>query len=110
MITFTPAAADKVREFAAAMPEAAGRSLRLAIRGVGCSGFDYGFAFDQRRDDDLLVATEGLEVLVDPASAPHLEGATVDFVDDHRGSGFVVSNPNSVEGSGCGAGGCCGCG
>jgi iron-sulfur cluster assembly accessory protein len=110
MIAFSPHAADKVREVAATLPEAAGKTLRLFIQGVGCSGFSYGFAFDDQRDDDTVVESEGVKVLVDPASAPHLEGAAVDFVDDHRGTGFVVSNPNSPQGSDCSSGGCCGCG
>lgn len=110
MIAFSSRAVDKVREVSATMPEANGKSLRLYIQGVGCSGFSYGFAFDDPRDDDTVVNAGGLSVLVDPASAPLLDGASVDFVDDERGAGFVVDNPNSPDPSSCGSGGCCSCG
>jgi len=110
MIAFSTRAVDKVREVSSTMPEAAGKSLRLYIQGVGCSGFNYGFAFDDPRDDDTVVDAGGLSVLVDPASAPLLDGASVDFVDDERGAGFVVDNPNSPDASSCGSGGCCSCG
>lgn len=110
MIAFSSRAVDKVREAAAAMPETEGKALRLYIRGVGCSGFAYGFAFDDQRDGDTVVDAGGLTVLVDTASAPHLQGASVDFVEDEQGTGFVVDNPNSAEDAACGSGGCCGCG
>ena len=109
MISISPRAADMVREFATATPDAAGKDLRIFIRGVGCSGFAYGFAFDDRHDDDTVVTSSDINVIVDPQSAPHLDGASVDFIDDHRGRGFVVDNPN-VPDAGCSSGGCSGCG
>jgi iron-sulfur cluster insertion protein len=110
MIAFSARAIDKVRQVSATMPEADGKSLRLYIQGIGCSGFSYGFAFDDAREDDTVVDAGGLTVLVDPTSAPHLDGASVDFVDDARGAGFVVDNPNSPDATSCGSGGCCSCG
>ena len=86
------------------MPEANGKELRIFIQGVGCSGFSYGFTFDEQADGDTVVEPDGLKVLVDPMSAPHLSGATVDFVEDVRGSGFVVDNPNVAGPPSCGAG------
>jgi iron-sulfur cluster assembly protein len=112
MVSFSQHAIEKVREFAGQMPEAEGKNLRLFIQGVGCGGFSYGFAFDERRDGDTVVEDEDLVVLIDPQSAPLLEGASVDFVEDERGAGFVVDNPNTPDpemGGGCGSGGC-GCG
>lgn len=111
MISFSTKAVQKVQEFASQMPEAEGKDLRIFIQGVGCSGFAYGFTFDEQRDGDTVVEDGGLKVLVDPNSAPHLAGSTVDFVEDERGSGFMVDNPNSpaAEG-GCSSGGCSGCG
>lgn len=109
MIALTDRAADKVKEFAAGTPEVEGKNLRIFVRGVGCSGFAYGFTFDEQRDGDTVVAAGDFEVLVDPASAPHLAGASIDFVDDHRGTGFLVDNPNTPDAS-CGSGGCSGCG
>ncbi len=109
MISFSEAAIAKVHEFADSMPEAEGKSLRIFIQGVGCSGFSYGFTFDDARDDDTIVDAGDLKILVDPHSAPHLTGASVDFVDDERGSGFTVDNPNAPANA-CSVGGCSGCG
>jgi iron-sulfur cluster insertion protein len=102
MLTMTGKAVEKVRHFAEQMPEAQGKSLRIFIQGGGCSGFQYGFTFDDKQDGDMVVESEGIEVLVDPMSAQYLSGAKVDFVEDFRGSGFVVDNPNAVRSCGCG--------
>ena len=108
MLTMTDKAADKVRFYAGEMPEAKGKELRIFVQGGGCSGFQYGFTFDDVQEGDTVVESAGLKVLVDPTSAPYLEGATVDFVDDERGAGFVVDNPNAAPSCSCG-GGSCGC-
>ncbi len=111
MISFSQKAIDKVREYSSQMPEAGGKDLRIFIQGVGCSGFVYGFTFDELRDGDTVVDAGDLKVLVDPRSAPHLSGSSVDFVDDQRGSGFTVENPNApVASGGCSSQGCSGCG
>jgi iron-sulfur cluster insertion protein len=110
MISFSDAAATKVRQFAAQTPGIDGKNLRIFIQGVGCSGFSYGFTFDQQRDGDMVVSSGDLTVLIDPNSAPHLTGSSVDFVDDHRGTGFLVNNPNTPDADACGSAGCSGCG
>jgi len=102
MLTLSERAAEKVRHFAGTMPEAKGKELRIFIQGGGCSGFQYGFTFDDQQDGDTVVESGGVKVLVDPMSAPYLSGASVDFVEDFRGSGFVVDNPNAVRTCGCG--------
>jgi iron-sulfur cluster assembly accessory protein len=102
VLTLTDRAVDKVKDFAAKMPDAAGKALRVFIQGGGCSGFQYGFTFDDRRPTDHVVKARDIEVIVDPASAPKLRGATVDFVEDFRGAGFSVENPNATQGCGCG--------
>ncbi len=111
MISFSESAIAKVHEFSASMPEAEGKNLRIFIQGVGCSGFSYDFTFDDKRDDDTLVDAGDLQVLVDPHSVPHLTGASVDFTEDQRGSGFTVENPNAPAND-CSpsGGGCSGCG
>jgi iron-sulfur cluster assembly accessory protein len=109
MISFSETAINKVKEFAAQMPEAEGKDLRIFIQGVGCSGFAYGFTFDDRRDGDTVVEAGDISVLVDPQSAPYLQGASVDFVDDERGCGFTVDNPNTpamAGGCSCSGGSC----
>jgi len=102
VLALTDRAVDKVKDFAAKMPEAAGKALRVFIQGGGCSGFQYGFTFDDKRPTDHVVKARDIEVIVDPASAAKLQGATVDFVEDFRGAGFSVDNPNATGGCGCG--------
>jgi iron-sulfur cluster insertion protein len=110
MISLSDAAVAKVKEFAAQTPETEGKDLRIFIQGIGCSGFSYGFTFDEQRDGDTLIESGDLTVLVDRNSAPHLTGSKVDFVDDQRGTGFMVENPNSPVADACSSGGCSGCG
>ncbi len=102
LLNLTDRAVDKVKDFAARMPDAAGKALRVFIQGGGCSGFQYGFTFDDKRPSDHVLKVRDIEVLVDPASATKLNGATVDFVEDFRGAGFSVDNPNATSGCGCG--------
>ena len=77
--------------------------LRVFVTGGGCSGFQYGFTFDEKRADDAVIQTGGIEVVVDPQSATYLKDAKVDYVEDFRGAGFSVTNPNAT-GGGCGCG------
>lgn len=102
MLTITDKAVDKVRFYAEQMEEAVGKELRIYVQGGGCSGFQYGFTFDDHQDGDTVIEAGGVKVLVDPMSLQYLTGATVDFVEDLRGSGFVVENPNAVRTCGCG--------
>lgn len=102
MIEISERAVDKVRFYAGTMPEAEGKELRIFVQGGGCSGFQYGFTFDDHQDGDTVVEAGGVKVLVDPMSLPYLSGAKVDFVEDMRGSGFVVDNPNASRSCGCG--------
>ena len=110
MISFSAKAVEKVQEFATQIPEADGKELRIFIQGIGCSGFNYGFTFDEKRDGDTVVEAGEIRILVDANSAPHLTGSAVDFIDDQRGQGFTVENPNSPDASACSSGGCSGCG
>ena len=102
ILNLTDRAADKVKDFAARTPDAAGKALRVFIQGGGCSGFQYGFTFDDKRPTDHVVKAHDVEVIVDPTSATKLNGATVDFIEDFRGAGFSVDNPNASAGCGCG--------
>jgi len=79
--------------------------LRVYVTGGGCSGFQYGFTFDEAvaEDDAVIKKNDGVEVLVDAMSYPYLVGAQVDYVEDLQGSKFVVSNPNASTTCGCGA-------
>jgi iron-sulfur cluster insertion protein len=77
--------------------------LRLAVSGGGCSGFQYGFSFDDtRQPDDLVFASEGIELIVDPVSLELVKGAEVDYVEDMMGASFRVNNPIAASSCGCG--------
>ncbi|GJL82707.1 MAG: putative iron-sulfur cluster insertion protein ErpA [marine bacterium B5-7] len=78
--------------------------LRVFVQGGGCSGFQYGFQFENERDEeDLLIENEGVNVVVDPLSYQYLMGAEIDFMNDLQGSRFVVRNPNASTTCGCGS-------
>lgn len=77
--------------------------LRLYVSGGGCSGFQYGFSFDdQVADDDMCIVTEGVTLLVDAMSQQYLPGARVDYEDGLEGARFVIQNPNAQSTCGCG--------
>jgi iron-sulfur cluster insertion protein len=77
--------------------------LRIAVSGGGCSGFQYGFSFDdQRNEDDFVFERDGVAVVVDDVSLGLLTGAEVDFVEDLMGASFQIRNPNAASSCGCG--------
>ena len=77
--------------------------LRLAVSGGGCSGFQYGFTFDdQRQEDDTLFEREGVGLVIDTTSLELVDGAEIDFVEDLMGASFQVRNPNASSSCGCG--------
>ena len=78
--------------------------LRVFITGGGCSGFQYGFTFDDRvEDDDTVVVTEGVSLLVDSMSFQYLSGAEIDYKEDFQGAQFIIRNPNATTTCGCGS-------
>lgn len=77
--------------------------LRVYVTGGGCSGFQYGFSFDDElADDDTQIKKGGIVVVVDPMSYPYLVGSKVDYVEGLQGSKFTVQNPNATSTCGCG--------
>jgi len=102
-LVFTDAAAEKVRELIAeeGNPEL---KLRVYISGGGCSGFQYGFTFDEARaEDDFAVDKSGVTLLVDPLSLQYLAGAEIDYAESLTGAQFVIRNPNAKTTCGCGS-------
>ena len=98
----TAAAAARVAELRRQQGDE-GLMLRIAVSGGGCSGFQYGFSFDDTvRDDDLTFVRDGVTVVVDDVSLDLLDGAEVDFVDELIGASFQVRNPNATSSCGCG--------
>ena len=102
-LNFTTAAAAKVRELIQEEGNAA-LALRVYIQGGGCSGFQYGFEFDENRaEDDLAVDTDNVTLLVDPLSLQYLMGASVDYIESLHGAQFTIRNPNAKTTCGCGS-------
>jgi iron-sulfur cluster insertion protein len=102
-LLFTEAAARKVK----GLIDEEGNPdlmLRVFISGGGCSGFQYGFTFDQTcNDDDTTVENCGVKLLVDPLSFQYLVGAEIDYTEDLQGAQFVIRNPNASTTCGCGS-------
>ena len=102
-LEFTPSAAAKVAELIIEEGNP-NLKLRLYVTGGGCSGFSYGFAFDDvAAEDDTLIMTEGVALVVDAMSLQYVLSARVDFEDGLEGSRFVIHNPNAQTTCGCGS-------
>jgi len=102
VLTITPMAAAKVRELLEER-NLPGYSLRVFVSGGGCSGLQYGMAFEQAPQEfDTVISTDGVILVVDPTSMMYIGGAVVDFVDSLMGGGFRIDNPNAVSSCGCG--------
>jgi iron-sulfur cluster insertion protein len=102
-IIFTDAAASKVKELVdeEGNPDL---KLRVFVQGGGCSGFQYGFTFDEiTNDDDTPMVKNGVTLLVDAMSLQYLLGAEIDYKDDLQGAQFVIKNPNASTTCGCGS-------
>ncbi len=104
LINLTDAAVAKVSDLISREDDADALVLRVAVKPGGCSGFSYDMFFDTEvADDDLTVLFDEVKVVVDPASAEHLKGATLDYVDGLNGAGFAFTNPNATRTCGCGS-------
>ncbi len=101
LISLTETAAHKIKELMAEEDEVA--VLRVAVQGGGCSGFEYALGFDRGpQEGDHELNLHGVDVVVDPFSAPYLQGATIDFLNGLQESGFKIDNPNVSASCGCG--------
>ena len=102
-LTFTDAAAQKVKSLITEEENPA-LKLRVYITGGGCSGFQYGFTFDEKvNEGDLTVENPGVQLVIDPMSLQYLIGGTIDYTEGLEGSRFVVNNPNASSTCGCGS-------
>ena len=102
-ITLSERAAEKVNELLAEQPDGSEQALRVAVRGGGCSGFQYALAFDAPKEGDHRFEDRGVPVVVDKTSMQFVFGSEVDWVDGLQGAGFSVNNPNVVAACGCGS-------
>ncbi len=122
VLTLTPAAVETIRMLLA-QRNIPNHVLRVFVSGGGCSGMQYGMAFEEApQSHDTVIAAGDVRLVVDATSMMYLEGATIDFVDSLMGGGFRIDNPNAVSACGCGnsfkskaggeaaAGGCGSCG
>ena len=102
-IVFSDSAADKVKSLIEeeGNPEL---KLRVFVTGGGCSGFQYGFTFDEvQNEDDSVVEKDGVKLLIDPMSYQYLTGAEIDYTEGLEGAQFVIKNPNATSTCGCGS-------
>ncbi|KAB2965276.1 MAG: iron-sulfur cluster insertion protein ErpA [Zoogloea sp.] len=102
-LVFTDSAASKVKDLIIeeGNPDL---KLRVFVTGGGCSGFQYGFTFDEiRNDDDTVMEKDGVMLLIDPMSYQYLVGAEIDYSEGLEGSQFVIRNPNATSTCGCGS-------
>ena len=103
MIQLTPKAAKAIQRFIK-YSETPVTGMRVSVSGGGCSGFQYGMRLEEAKaEDDVVVEFGGVTLLVDPFSAPLLDGVKVDFVDSLNGSGFKFENPNATSSCACGS-------
>jgi len=102
-VDFTDSAAHKVRELIEEEDNSE-LKLRVFIQGGGCSGFQYGFTFEEdQQDDDTAVENGGVTLLIDPMSLQYLSGAKIDYKEDLEGARFIINNPNASTTCGCGS-------
>jgi iron-sulfur cluster assembly protein len=102
-IALTEKAVGKIAELLASQEDCEGQALRVAVRGGGCSGFQYALAFDRVKEDDHVFEVGDVSVVVDKVSMQFVFGSEVDYVEGLQGAGFQVNNPNVVAACGCGS-------
>ncbi len=102
-ITLSEKAVEKIAELLGGQDQVEDQALRVAVRGGGCSGFQYALAFDSAKDDDNVFEVDGVAVVVDKVSMQFVFGSEVDYVEGLQGAGFQVNNPNVVAACGCGS-------
>jgi iron-sulfur cluster insertion protein len=102
MINLTEKASEKVKELMASEKKE-GFGLRVYVEGGGCSGFQYGMAFEEKaNEEDDILEMFGVKIMIDPYSAPMLTGTEIDYNDSLQGAGFDIRNPNAKSTCGCG--------
>jgi iron-sulfur cluster assembly accessory protein len=102
LLTVTPAAVQIIQNLLQ-QRNIPNHALRVFVSGGGCSGMQYGMAFEEAaRDHDRIVSIDGVKLVVDPTSLIYLQGAVIDYVDSLMGGGFRIENPNAVSSCGCG--------
>jgi iron-sulfur cluster assembly accessory protein len=108
-VTLSPAAAEVVRGLLQQRNLDESYGLRVFVSGHGCSGYEYGMGLENKPgENDTTFESEGLKIIVDEVSMQYMPGAIITYIDDERGKGFLVENPNVASACSC-EGGSCGC-
>ena len=104
MVQLTDIAAQKVQEFMSGQGAEGDVGLRVGVKGGGCSGFKYGFTFDELiSEDDTVMEKNGVKLLVDAMSFQYLAGAEIDYQENAEGAQFIIKNPGAASTCGCGS-------
>ncbi|OGR82533.1 MAG: hypothetical protein A2636_01575 [Elusimicrobia bacterium RIFCSPHIGHO2_01_FULL_64_10] len=102
VVTLTEKAMEKIRHISESDPQSKGKSLRITLEAGGCSGYQYGFSYDDKKEGDQVVGSAGVTVVIDQESAKLLAGSVIDYKEDFGGEGFAIQNPNVKKSCGCG--------
>jgi iron-sulfur cluster assembly accessory protein len=97
MVHLTPQAVEAAKRLRSENPDWTGLDLRIYLSGKGCDGFEYGVTFDARQDLDHVQNFDDMLIVVDPDTVTFVQGSNIDWVDDERGRGFLVDNPNQKK-------------
>jgi iron-sulfur cluster insertion protein len=104
MFTITNSAAEKIKDLIIEQNDSDIKGLRVFVQGGGCSGFQYGFTFDNKiNEDDFEIEASNIKVLIDSISSGYIQGAVLDYKEEPFSSQFVISNPNAKSTCGCGS-------
>lgn len=102
LVTLTPRAIEKIKTLTTNDPQAKGKALRILLESGGCSGYQYGFVYDEKKEGDHLLSEDSISVVIDAESAQYLRGSTIDYKEDFGSEGFAIENPNVKKSCGCG--------
>ena len=107
IISVSPAAVKAIRDLLNER-NLEGYALRIFVSGKTCSGYQFGMSLDESSsENDISIEKDGIKVVIDNESMEYVKGAKLDFIDDERGKGFMVDNPNATASCDCGSGSCC---
>ena len=101
-VTLTDQAVAKIKDIYTQDVSLSGKSLRIYVEAGGCSGYSYGFRFDDAQATDEKLAYDGFHVVIDPQTSPLINGSTIDYKEDFGSEGFAIQNPNAKKSCGCG--------
>jgi iron-sulfur cluster assembly protein len=101
-VTLTERAVSKIKELYSQDAELQGKALRVFVDSGGCSGYSYGFRFDDAKNEDAKQEFEGFNLVIDAQSGKLLNGATIDYREEFGNEGFAIQNPNAKSSCGCG--------